>query len=230
MDKLYRVVIIDDDEFSADNLCLELKKYNRLSIDGMARNGANGRKLLEKVHPDLLFLDVELPDMKGMELLEQLRGAAFDYLLKPIDKKELEGIIDRFMKKAEESAAASLVIPPRVYSAGEHTFMISTPINDLRILRSIDIGFFRYNSDRKLWEVVLNNQLPLLLKKNTTADHIKGYDSCFVQIHQSYIININYLMMIKENRCVMFPPFENITELQVSKKFRKELQDRFYLL
>ena len=40
MDKLYRVVIIDDDEFSADNLCLELKKYNRLSIDGMARNGA----------------------------------------------------------------------------------------------------------------------------------------------------------------------------------------------
>ena len=62
MDKLYRVVIIDDDEFSADNLCLELKKYNRLSIDGMARNGVNGRKLLEKVHPDLLFLDVELPD------------------------------------------------------------------------------------------------------------------------------------------------------------------------
>ena len=51
MDKLYRVVIIDDDEFSADNLCLELKKYNRLSIDGMARNGVNGRKLLEKVHP-----------------------------------------------------------------------------------------------------------------------------------------------------------------------------------
>ena len=75
MDKLYRVVIIDDDEFSADNLCLELKKYNRLSIDGMARNGVNGRKLLEKVHPDLLFLDVELPDMKGMELLEQIRGA-----------------------------------------------------------------------------------------------------------------------------------------------------------
>ena len=238
MDKLYRVVIIDDDEFSADNLCLELKKYNRLSIDGMARNGVNGRKLLEKVHPDLLFLDVELPDMKGMELLEQIRGAitwnmqivfytAYDkYMIYAI----LEGIIDRFMKKEEESAAASLAIPARVHSVGEHTFMISTPTNDLRILRSIDIGFFRYNSDRKLWEVVLNNQLPLLLKKNTTADHIKGYDPCFVQIHQSYIININYLMMIKENRCVMFPPFENITELQVSKKFRKELQDRFYLL
>ena len=254
MDKLYRVVIIDDDEFSADNLCLELKKYNHLSLDGIARNGANGKKLLEKVHPDLLFLDVELPDMKGMELLEQIKGeitwnmqivfytaydkymiyaireAAFDYLLKPVDRKELEGIVDRFMKKVEKAATASIVIPPRIYSTGEHTFMISTPTNDLRILRSIDIGFFRYNSDRKLWEVMLNNQTPLLLKKNTTADDIKEYDSCFVQIHQSYIININYLMMIKENRCVMFPPFENIPELQVSKKYPKELQDRFYLL
>ncbi len=254
MDKLYKVLIIDDDEFSADNLCLELKKYNRLSVEGMARNGANGKKLLEKVHPDLLFLDVELPDMKGMDLTEQIkgtvtwnmqivfytaydkymiyaiRGAAFDYLLKPIDRKELEGIINRFMQKTEEIVSSSFVIPPRVYATSEHTFMISTPTNDLRILRSIDIGFFRYNSDRKLWEVMLNNQTPLLLKKNTTADNIKEYDSCFVQIHQSYIININYLMMIKENRCVMFPPFENITELQVSKKYKKELQDQFYLL
>ena len=91
--------------------------------------------------------------MKGMELLEQIRGAitwnmqivfytaydkymiyairgaAFDYLLKPIDKKELEGIIDRFMKKEEESAAASLAIPARVHSVGGHSFLISTPTN-----------------------------------------------------------------------------------------------------
>lgn len=70
MDKLYRVVIIDDDEFFVDNFCLELKKYNRLFIDGMVCNGVNGWKLLEKVYLDLLFLDVELLDMKGMELLE----------------------------------------------------------------------------------------------------------------------------------------------------------------
>lgn len=254
MDKQYRVVIIDDDEYSADNLCLELKKYNRLSVVGIARNGFNGRKLLDKVRPDLLFLDVELPDMKGMELLDQIKGtitwdmqivfytaydkymiyaireAAFDYLLKPVDGKELEVIVSRFMKKVAEEASVPFVIPPRVYASAEHTFMISTPTNDLRILRAMDIGFFRYNSERKLWEVVLNNQMPLLLKKNTTADHIKGYDSCFIQIHQSYIINVNYLMMIKENRCVMFPPFENVTELQVSKKYKKELQDKFYLL
>lgn len=201
----------------------------------------------------ILFLDVELPDMKGIELLEQInscitwnmqvifytaydkyminaiRESAFDYLLKPIDRKGLECIITRFLKKMDEPATP-MAIPPQVYSTGEHTFMISTPTNDLRVLRSIDIGFFRYNSDRKLWEVVLNNQVPLLLKKNTTAHQITEYAPCFVQIHQSYIININYLIMIKENRCVMYPPFEKITELIVSKKFKKTLQDSFYQL
>lgn len=253
MDRSYKIVIIDDDEFSADNLCWELKKYSQFAVEGIARNAISGKKMIDRLHPDLLFLDIELPDMKGMDLLEQIKGSitwkmqvvfytafdkymidairesAFDYLLKPVDKKELVGTINRFQKKMDESVA-SMTIPPQAYSSVEQTFMISTPTNDLRILRSIDIGFFRYNSDRKLWEVLLNNQTPLLLKKNTTADQIKSYASCFVQIHQSYIININYLIMIKENRCVMYPPFEHITELLVSKKFKKELQDRFYQL
>ena len=250
----YKVIIVDDDDVALENLTFELSKDVRFSLEKTARNGKQAKKVIAKIQPDLLFLDVEMPDMTGMELLEDIRDdvswnmrvvfytaydkymiqaireSAFDYLLKPIDRKELEGIINRFMQKTEEIVSSSFVIPPRVYATSEHTFMISTPTNDLRILRSIDIGFFRYNSDRKLWEVMLNNQTPLLLKKNTTADNIKEYDSCFVQIHQSYIININYLMMIKENRCVMFPPFENITELQVSKKYKKELQDQFYLL
>jgi len=195
MDRLYKILIIDDDEYSADNLCLELKRYGQLMVEGIARNGSNGKKMIDKLRPDILFLDVELPDMKEMD-----------------------------------EPATPMAIPPQVYSTGEHTFMISTPTNDLRVLRSIDIGFFRYNSDRKLWEVVLNNQVPLLLKKNTTAHQITEYAPCFVQIHQSYIININYLIMIKENRCVMYPPFEKITELIVSKKFKKTLQDSFYQL
>lgn len=254
MDRLYKILIVDDDEFSADNLCMELKKYPALSVEGVARNGANGKKMVDKIRPDLLFLDVELPDMKGIELLDQLKGyitwnmqvvfytaydkyminaireAAFDYLLKPIDPKVLENIIIRFEEKMDEMIVP-ITIPPQVYSTGEKAFMISTPTNDLRLLRPIDVGFFRYNSDRKLWEVVLNNyQVPILLKKNTTAKQITEFAACFIQIHQSYIININYLIMIKEGYCIMYPPFENVRELAVSKKFRKELQDLFYQL
>lgn len=62
MDRLYKILIIDDDEYSADNLCLELKRYGQLMVEGIARNGSNGKKMIDKLRPDILFLDVELPD------------------------------------------------------------------------------------------------------------------------------------------------------------------------
>ena len=62
-----------------------------------------------------------------------------------------------------------------------------------------------------------------------TAEQIIQYSASFVQIHQSYIINIDYLMLIKDNKCVLYPPFDKVTELIVSKKYKKELQERFCL-
>ena len=70
MDK-YKVVIVDDDEVSLENLSFELRKDARFSLEGTARNGRKGKKLITKVQPDLLFLDVEMPDMTGLDLGEQ---------------------------------------------------------------------------------------------------------------------------------------------------------------
>lgn len=68
MNDKIKAVIIDDEETAIDNLCFELKKYQWISVDGIARNGKSGIRLIEKERPDLLFLDVELPDMLGMDL------------------------------------------------------------------------------------------------------------------------------------------------------------------
>jgi len=54
MDRLYKILIIDDDEYSADNLCLELKRYGQLVVEGIARNGSNGKKMIDKLRPDLI--------------------------------------------------------------------------------------------------------------------------------------------------------------------------------
>lgn len=108
-------------------------------VEGIARNGSNGKKMIDKLRPDILFLDVELPDMKGIELLEQInscitwnmqvifytaydkyminaiRESAFDYLLKPIDRKELECIITRFLKKMDEPGYADGYSTPSIF-------------------------------------------------------------------------------------------------------------------
>lgn len=106
--------------------------------------------------------------------------------------------------------------------------MVMTPTGDLRFLRASEIGYFRYLSNRKIWEVALTNGTFLPLRRSTTADQLCAQNPGFIQIHQSYIINMRYLIMVQDNRCIMYPPFDKVDELQVSKKFKKEMMDRFF--
>ena len=250
MDK-YKVIIVDDDDVALESLSFELGKDARFSLEKTARNGKQGKKAILKTRPDLLFLDVEMPDITGMELLQEIRDdiswnmrvvfytaydkymiqaireSAFDYLLKPFEEQELKDILARFVKQAEMGQKATLPMGMPLHSG--QTFIVFTPTNDMRALRSAEVGFFRYCSDRRQWEVVLNDQPPLVLRRGMTAEQITQYSPCFVQIHQSYIINIDYLMIIKDNKCILYPPFDKITELLVSRKHKKELQDRYCL-
>lgn len=247
----FRVVIVDDDDVSLENLDFSLRKDTRFQVEGVARNGKQGKKVITKVRPDLLFLDVEMPDMTGMELLQDIRDSiswnmkvvfytaydkymiqairesAFDYLLKPFEEQDLQDILERFIRQKE---ADSRIVPyaGTPLHAGQ-TFIVFTPTNDMRALRPGEIGFFRYCSERKQWEVILSQQPPLVLRRGMTAEQIIQYSPCFVQIHQSYIINIDYLMIIKDSKCLLYPPFDKVDELLVSKKYKKELQDRFCL-
>ena len=226
---MYKVIIIDDEKAAIETLRRDLEVQADLEIKGTAGNGAKGKKLIMDIHPDLLFLDIELLDIQGIRLLSEireqvlwdmkvvfytaydkyllqaLRESAFDYLLKPYDAKELNLIIERYRK-----AMASTQPIPSFASAistlvpGRDLFMIST-VTGFRFLRLEEIGYFEYLKDKRLWQVELFNQTKLCLKKNTTADDIIGYSNAFVQISQSAIININYLAMIKSKQSCFIP-------------------------
>lgn len=105
--------------------------------------------------------------------------------------------------------------------------MIATPTNDFQVLHTEDIGYFKYNPERKQWEVYSCTQPKIALRRNTTAENILKSSSSFVQIHQSCIININYLVTIKEKRCVLYPPFDQVNDLSISNIFHKKLLKMF---
>ncbi|WP_455586064.1 LytTR family transcriptional regulator DNA-binding domain-containing protein [Bacteroides sp.] len=109
----------------------------------------------------------------------------------------------------------------------DNIFLSSTMTGNLQLLRLEHIGYFRYNSRIRLWEAVLCNQRTLVLKRNTNAERILSYHPYLVQISQSYIINVSYLVLIKGNTCRLLPPFDTGEELQISKSFIKKLMEKY---
>ena len=254
MNGICKVVIVDDDRTAIENLGRELALYPEMDVRGTAVNGAKGRKLIMEQHPDLLFLDVELPDIQGIRLLSEmrdevlwdmkvvfytaydkyllqaLRESAFDYLLKPFVSGDLELIIERYRKAAlSHPAIPAFAASVSALLPQRDTFMIST-VTGFKLLRIEEIGFFEYSKDKRQWQVTLFNQARLSLKKNTKAEDIISYSESFVQISQSIIINVSYLAVINGKQCQLYPPFNDREDLRISRGFLKELQERFCLI
>ncbi len=250
MADFFKVAIIDDERDSANALIAQLKRYPRFHIEGVAENAASGIEMLKKVMPDLLFLDVELPEMYGMELLSELdneikdnmrvvfytahdkyminalRNSAFDFLLKPIDRKEFEIVISRFLLDNETKPVVIEKIPV-ASSSKESSFMVILPTGEMRMVKTAEVGFFRYVSERKIWEAALVSGESVALRRNVSAEFLCSFNKNFVQVHQSYIVNMDFLVMIHDNYCVLYPPFDNCKEVVVSRKYKKNLLEQF---
>ena len=114
-----KTLIIDDDMQAACYLEEQLKNYPDVVLVGKALNGLDGLRMMREHLPELLFLDIELPDLSGIDFLERLdnyshghcrvvmysaydkymlsafRNHAFDFLVKPFDSKELRIVMQR---------------------------------------------------------------------------------------------------------------------------------------
>ena len=68
-----RAIIIDDEKLARSRLKRMLAKYDNIDVLGEAQNGQEGLELIEKLQPDLIFLDIKMPLFSGFEMLTQLK-------------------------------------------------------------------------------------------------------------------------------------------------------------
>ena len=254
MNNIYNVVIIDDEAIGIFNLCNSLAVFSNIAVTGTAQAPQEGKKLILEKRPDLLFLDVEMPEISGLELLreiknqinwqmqvvfytayekyllEALRESAFDYLLKPYESSEFSVVMDRFFASvAKENKLTAFMDSLSRLIPENHTFLIAT-ITGYITLRQEQIGYFEYNKDNKHWYVTLLDSKCIQLKRNTNAEEILKYSNSFAQINQQQIININFLAMIEGKKCIMLPPLEKEQNLIISRSYFRSIQDKFSLI
>jgi two-component system LytT family response regulator len=245
--KLTRAFIVDDSHDAVELLRRMLESNYSVEVVGTAFDAEEAAAKIVNTDPDLIFLDVELPTMSGLEfctmirnelkpetkvvfytghdkyMLEAIRRQAFDYLLKPPTEQELSQIMTRYYEN-------KLTGIPQSAHAENHLplILVVNALNEHLTLRLSECAFFRYNQDRKLWEIVCKDNTSCILRHRTTSDIILNYSPDFVQIHKRYIVNINQIKMIQDNTCILAEPLEEIKELKISKNYRHDLMAAFY--
>ncbi|MBB3187845.1 LytR/AlgR family response regulator transcription factor [Microbacter margulisiae] len=250
----YTSVIIDDEALCIDNLKKSLQRYSQITLAGTACNVSDGRALVLQQTPDLLFLDVELGDMSGLEflhtlrdevywpmqvvfytayekyLLEALRESAFDFLLKPFTPEDFNLVINRFLSHVSKIQAGHTFHDRISRVLPENKVLMIATVTGFQLLQKEKIGYFEYSKEQKQWQAVVIDGQRLPLKRSTTAEDILHYATSFVRINQQQIVNIDYLCMIKAKECVLQPPFQNETPFLISRTCFKALQEKFEMI
>lgn len=245
--QLVKAFIVDDNTEAVRVLQNMLENNYSVTVIGSAGDAETAADAIIKSEPDIIFLDIELPTMSGLDfctlirndikpetkivfytghdkyMLEAIRRQAFDYLLKPPTEQDLSLLMARYY----ENKLASI---PNISKAEEHLpiILVVNAMNEHITLNLSDIAFFRFNQERKIWEIICVDNSVYTLRHRTTTNVILNYSSDFVQIHKRYIVNVNKIKMIQESVCILEEPLENNHELKISKYYRQGLMATFY--
>jgi two-component system LytT family response regulator len=218
----FKVFVVDDEYQSRNLLCRLLSEhFPGITITGQAANVKEGKDGIMKFKPNLLFLDIELHDETGFDLLHQLgnrnfqiifvtahdeyalkafRFNAIDYLLKPIILSELEDAIHKAMKYLPEQKFTSDEqlenLARYIQNPKKIHDKIAVPTSDGFVLVPLqDIIYCHANGNYT--EFHLQNNKQLLSSYTLKQYHELLIDQNFFRAHRSYLINLSYVKMYR---------------------------------
>jgi two-component system LytT family response regulator len=197
--KKITVLIIDDERSSREEIKRALKDYQDFMVFGEAENADDAKQLIENRQPDLIFLDIEMPEKSGFDLLESLDNVpavifttaynqyatqafevnALDYLLKPIRQ-------ERFAKAIEKIRNSITPADRKIFiKDGSTCFFIY--LHEIYLIESLDNYTRLYFGNNKALQRRSLRQWEEMLD-----------ESIFFRINRNEIININYIKEINK--------------------------------
>lgn len=247
-------IIVDDEAACIKSLENDLSRYPEIEIVSTFTSPDLAMREIVRLQPDLLFIDVEMPIMSGVELLSRiqsdihsnmhivfytafdkyvldaLRASAFDYLLKPYQLKELDNLMVRLRSHIAKNEKENMEQVLRKLLAHDNKFAVQT-ISGLLLVRYEEILLFRYMKDQRCWQLMQTDRKLHKLRMSTTAKDLLSINPTFVQINQDCIVNLNYLCSIENVtlKCMLYPPFTDI-ELNVSQRYYRKLREVLEIL
>lgn len=217
---MIKAVIIDDDAILREGMRMMLKHYApEISIIGEAESVKTGTEIIENLSPDVVFLDIQMNDGSGFDILEKLnqklgkisshivfitahekyaikafRFSALDFLLKPVDPDELKNVISKIknvLHQNENFEHIKLFLENiNKKNDGFKKIALSTS-EGIHLFEIKDI--IRCESEDNYTKFFIKNHKPVLISKTLKEYEELLAEHGFERIHQSHLININEL-------------------------------------
>jgi two-component system LytT family response regulator len=243
-----RAVIVDDEPLARDGLRLLLADHPDIELVGEAGNGADALALVERVHPDLLFVDVQMPEITGLELalalpvdhppaiifvtaydefaVQAFDVHALDYVLKPIDEQRFAEAIRR--ARIQHQLATVSTLSGRLREA--LTALAPEPPARLAIRDGEAVVFVRIDEidwvEAADYYVEIHAGARTYLHRETMQRLQTLLDpQRFVRIHRSRLVNRDRVREIRwESRGDMVVVTTSGVALKVARSCRAKLQ------
>ncbi|MEQ8549748.1 MAG: LytTR family transcriptional regulator DNA-binding domain-containing protein [Cyclobacteriaceae bacterium] len=243
----YKVVVIDDEKLARDIIISYLSEDSEIEVIGQCDNGFEGFKQINELKPNIIFLDIMMPKVTGLEMLELIdhppiiifstaydqyaidafEKNAVDYLLKPYSEERFADALSKAKKKVglEQTLPSSITRDIRQSTSGKEPLSriaVKTGAK-IQIIPVEKINYLEAMDDY----VKLHTADGTFLKQNT----MKYFETSlppedFARIHRSYIVkvkNINRLeQMGKESHIVIL---NDQTTLNVSRTGYSKLKE-----
>lgn len=230
---MIRCIAIDDEPLALRQIVSYIKKIPFLELVGQCENAIMTIGMLEKTPADLLYVDINMPGLSGMDFvktldnppkivfvtayseyaLEGFRVDALDYLLKPISYAE-------FLKSANKVKTwfdTHLQKSDEVKSNKEFLFIKS----DYKVLRInfVDIKYIEGMSEYIRIHLTNSNPVMTLLSMKAVEEILPS--DLFMRVHRSYIVNLSKISVIERNRII----FDGNVYIPVSDQYKGKFQE-----
>jgi two-component system LytT family response regulator/two-component system response regulator LytT len=237
-------LIVDDEQLASEELAFLLKDFPDVELTAIGRNGLEALDLIQKVEPELVFLDVQMPGLDGLGVIRQLREKgiplpyfilvtaydqyaveafrleAMDYLLKPVDKARLEETIERARRAIQErdkpgtASISEAAASAPARGPGYRTKLLIRNGNRSFIVDAQDV----------IYATIDNGLITLVattIEGQSTYRTIEDLQAnldrdMFWRVHRSFLVNIN---KIKE----VVPWFKSSYQLRMDDKKHTEI-------
>lgn len=208
-----RAIIIDDERHSCDALQMLLDKCcKHVQVLAICHSASEAIERIGQLKPELVFLDIEMPNMNGFQMLQQIpnidfeiifttsydqyaitafKFSALDYLLKPVDREELQRAVEKVSRKLKPVIPQQLeILLQKINQPAVQVQRIALPTMQGLEFVHVD-SIIRCSSSNNYTEFFLNNKTRLLVSRTLKDVEDMLADHAFVRVHNSHLVNVN---------------------------------------